>query len=489
VNILLITLDQFRADCLSAAGHPLVRTPALDHLAEQGVRFARHYSNAAPCGPGRACLYTGTYQMNNRVVANGTPLDARFDNVALAARRAGYKPCLFGYTDQSVDPRVTTGPDDPRLQSYEGVLPGFEPGLVSRPGHPTEWLEFLREQGHVVSDDWREAATTEPDRPAEHSITAWLTDRFLNWLPQQQEPWFAHLSHIRPHEPFAAAGDYAQAYDPGDCAPPIKPASDCHPFHQRLLQVEGLAAPQDGAAMAEIQAQYFGMISEVDAQLARVWEALKASGQWEDTFIVVTSDHGENLGDHGLIQKCAWFEASYHILSILRDPRAAQAHGSVVTRFTEAVDIFPTLAEAMGIEVPLQCDGLPLTPFLNGSEPPHWRVAAHWEWDWRYTHIPFGPHAWPWDRRLEDKTMMVHRDDTIGYVQFGSGEAIAFDLSVDPTWRTPVTEPARLLRAAQALLSWRACHADRTMTGMLIEAGGIGRWPPMPENWGNTDAQ
>lgn len=129
MNILLITLDQFRADCLSAASHPLVRTPALDHLADHGVRFARHYSNAAPCGPGRACLYTGTYQMNNRVVANGTPLDARFDNIALAARRAGYKPCLFGYTDQSVDPRVTTGPEDPRLASYEGVLPGFEPGL------------------------------------------------------------------------------------------------------------------------------------------------------------------------------------------------------------------------------------------------------------------------------------------------------------------------------------------------------------------------
>eukprot|EP01035_Chromulina_nebulosa_P054249 gene54249-74284_t len=143
----------------------------------------------------------------------------------------------------------------------------------------------------------------------------------------------------------------------------------------------------------------------------------------------------------------------------------------------------------MGIEVPLQCDGLPLTPFLNGTEPQSWRVAAHWEWDWRYTHIPFGPHIWPWDRRLEDKTMMIHRDDTIGYVQFGSGEAIAFDLSLDPTWRTPVTEPARLLRAAQALLSWRACHADRTMTGMLIEAGGIGRWPPMPENWGSTNAQ
>ena len=88
-NILLITLDQFRGDCLSAAGHPLVQTPNLDALAANGVRFTRHYSQASPCAPGRASLYTGMYQMNHRVVANGTPLDERFDNIALAARRAG----------------------------------------------------------------------------------------------------------------------------------------------------------------------------------------------------------------------------------------------------------------------------------------------------------------------------------------------------------------------------------------------------------------
>ena len=110
VNVLLITLDQFRGDCLSAAGHPLVRTPNLDRLAASGVRLARHYSQAAPCAPGRASLYTGTYQMNHRVVANGTPLDARFDNIALMARRAGYQPALFGYTDQAVDPRWRTAP-------------------------------------------------------------------------------------------------------------------------------------------------------------------------------------------------------------------------------------------------------------------------------------------------------------------------------------------------------------------------------------------
>ena len=125
-NVLFITLDQWRGDCLSALGHPVLETPTLDALAGRGVLFANHWANAAPCGPSRACLYTGTYQHRNRSILNGTPLDARFTNVALLAREAGYDPVLFGYTDSSVDPR-TVPSGDPRLFSYEGVLPGFAP--------------------------------------------------------------------------------------------------------------------------------------------------------------------------------------------------------------------------------------------------------------------------------------------------------------------------------------------------------------------------
>jgi len=84
--------------------------------------------------------------------------------------------------------------------------------------------------------------------------------------------------------------------------------------------------------------------------------------------------------------------------------------------------------------------------------------------------------------------MTVYRDATIGYVQFGNGTAVAFDLAADPSWRTQTSDPTRLLAAAQAMLGWRACHAERTLTGMLVEAGGIGRWPPMPAGWGAKDA-
>lgn len=479
MNILLITLDQFRGDCFAAAGHPFVQTPNLDRLAREGVRLSRHYSQAAPCGPGRACLYTGLYQMNNRVIGNGTPLDSRFDNVALAGRRAGYAPALFGYTDQAVDPRLTDGPDDPRLDNYEGVLPGFEEGCYMAAHDAHVWISWLRAQGYEVPDDYPGALKTEPSRPAEVSVTAFLTDKLIDWIGCQEGPWFAHLSHLRPHPPYTAAGSYASMYDPADMPPPIAPAppEQRHPLHERLLTVRGAVAPKDEARMRNVQANYFGMISEVDAQLGRLWAAIEATGAWDDTFIIVTADHGEQMGDHGLMQKAGYFDQSYYILGLIRDPRHPAAHGSVVERFTENVDIFPTLCEAMGAPVPAQCDGLPLTPWLRGESPPFWREAAHWEFDWSPALIPLGPHAWPWDRRLEDKGLAVLREEGAAYVHFGDGSWLAFDLAADPTWRTPLTDSAKILAMAQSLLTWRAQHLDRTMTGTLIDKGVVGRAP------------
>ena len=200
-----------------------MRTPHLDALAAEGVRLSRHHSQAAPCGPGRAALYTGTYQMNNRVVWNGTPLDRHLDNVALAARRAGYAPALFGYTDQSIDPRDATGPDDPRLSDYEGVLPGFD-AVLDLTGEHMPWRRWLSELGHPDAEVGSSAAAalrSEPSRPAEHSLSAFMTGRVIEWIERQDAPWFAHLSYLRPHPPYAAAGRWAHAYDPADVDLPI----------------------------------------------------------------------------------------------------------------------------------------------------------------------------------------------------------------------------------------------------------------------------
>jgi arylsulfatase A-like enzyme len=476
LNLLLVTLDQFRGDCLSAAGHRVVRTPNLDRLAATGVRFARHYSQAAPCAPGRACLYTGTYQMNNRVVANGTPLDDRLDNLARAARRAGFDPTLFGYSDQGVDPRLVRSPGDPRLSSYEGVLPGFKVGL-DLTGEHTIWTEWLRDLGHDAPEGVHGALQTEPDRPEEVGVSAFLTNCYLDWLERQDRPWFAHLSYLRPHPPYAAAGRWARAFHPDDVDLPIKPAPHRHRLHEAALRLTQTAAPTNEAALRQMRAQYYGMIGDVDAQVGRVLDALERLGQWEDTFVLVTSDHGEQLGDHGLMSKLGYFEESYKVPGIVRAPGLAGAHGSVVEAFTENIDFFPTICEALGAEIPAQCDGLPLTSFLEGRPPPWWRAAAAWEFDWRYLGLPGGAFDWPWDRHLERDNLAVRRFEDGAYVQFADGSWRCYDLGADPSWRTEVEDPSRILGYAQSMLAWRAEHADRQVTNFLLEDGGIGRWP------------
>lgn len=476
--MLFITLDQFRADCMSCAGHPIVHTPGLDELAANGVRLARHYSQAAPCAPGRAALYTGTYQMNNRVVANGTPLDAGFDNVALAARRVGYRPSLFGYSDQGVDPRTVPN-DDPRLSEWEGCLPGFDWVLNLDERHQP-WMDWLRDRHGYGGTDPIEALATERRRPAEQSVSTFTTDAFFRWLGEQptDQPWFAHLSYLRPHPPFSAAGQFGTMYDPDACPRPIAIPDTRHPLHDLFLTTADAAAPTDPAKVQRIRAQYFGMVSEVDAQLARLWSELRGRQMWHNTVIVVTSDHGEYIGDFGLLNKLGWFESSYHVLGIVRDPRHTDGHGRVITEFTENVDIFPTICDAIDAPVPLQCDGFPLTPFLhNEPTPRHWRTAAHYEWDWRDVMIPLGTYSWPWDRRLERNHLAVRRDADTAYVQFGDGSWLCYDLAADPTWHTTTTDPAVVLPVAQEMLVWRSRHTNRTLSGMLLRDGGIGRWP------------
>lgn len=475
-NVLLITLDQFRGDCLSSAGHPVVKTPNLDALAAAGVRFARHYSQSSPCGPGRASLYTGMYQMNHRVVANGTPLDDRFDNVARIARRAGYEPALFGYTDQSIDPRVTTGANDPRLATYEGVLPGFD-CILDLTGSHDPWRKFLAERGFDAEGSIIDLLASEHLRPADASVSSFLTSTLIDWIGDRSEPWFAHASYLRPHPPYSAAGEFSTMYAPDEVGVPIAPGEVRHPYHDILLAYDSTKAPTDADELARMRAQYFGMISEVDSQLGRLWRALRTTGQWDNTMIIVVADHGEMLGDHGLREKVGYWEESQHIVGIVRDPRHSGSHGRVVREFTENVDIVPTVCDAIGVPVPAQCDGLPLTSFLEGTDPPWWRTAAHWEFDWRSVLIPSAGEGWPWSRRLEQMNLAVRRDDDTAYVQFGDGSWLCFDLAADSTWRTAVTDTHVVADKLRAMLLWRMEHANRDHTGFLVDAGGKGRWP------------
>ncbi len=476
MNVLFITLDQFRGDSYGAAGHPLVRTPNLDRVAREGVRLERHYSQAAPCAPGRAALYTGTYQMNNRVVANGTPLRAGLANLASVARVAGYDPTLFGYTDQGLDPNQREGFDDPRLDNYDGVLPGMSVGLYL-PESQAGWIQYLRQKGYEVESGWAPALRGEPERAVEDSLSGFLTTRYLEWLRDQESGWFAHLSYLRPHPPYAAAGEFSTMYDPADVTLPIAVTEESrrHPLHEIALGVPASAAPTNEDDLRRLRAQYYGMISEVDFQLGRVFGALDERGEWHDTLIVITSDHGEQLGDHGLIEKLGFFPQSYHVLGLWRDPRRKDLSRSV-SQFSENVDLLPTLCDALGVDTPAQCDGHSLAPLFAGTHVP-WRDHAHYEWDYRTYWINDKTSRDTVDWNLSRQNLAVSVGEETAYVQFGDGTYRCFDLLADPTWRTECDDLDRVLAGAQEQLVWRQEHLEREFTDMLLRTNRPGRWP------------
>lgn len=495
-NVLFITVDQWRGDSLSALGHPLVETPALDRLAASGVLFANHWANAAPCGPSRACIYTGTYLHHNRSIHNGTPLDARFTNVALQARAAGLRPVLFGYTDTTPDPR-TLPPDDPALFSYEGVLPGFEPVVVDRweEGSPA-WGRWLAAQGVDVpanphhlyrarpgfpgADD--HASTWAPARfDAGQSQTVFLLGHLLRWLEDHGDrPFFAHASFIRPHPPYRNPPGYHDLYDADDVGPfraaPTREAEAAlHPFNALVLGHGGVAAPDDEGERRQLRATYHGAQREVDDRLGELFAWLQSSGLWDDTLIVVTSDHGEMGGDHWLTEKLGYWDESYHVPLIVRDPRpeADGGRGSVVRSFTESVDVLPTICEWLGLDVPGQVDGWPLTPFLGGGDTPaHWRDEAHLEWSFsdpvhRLAETVLGVPS-------SHCQLAVARGAREKYVQFATDDELfpplLFDLDDDPWQLAELTgsAPDRAADAARRLLRWRLRTDDRELASQLV---------------------
>jgi arylsulfatase A-like enzyme len=490
---LYLTVDQWRGDCLSAAGHPVVQTPALDRLAARGVRFANHWSVTAPCGPSRASLHTGQYLMNHRAVNNGTPLDDRLDNVARVARRHGYDPTLFGYTDTSVDPRLVDDPADPRLFDYEGVLPGFTPATVLTWRNMGPWLAWLEAKGHTIPATWEElfapiadypgaddhAPSWAPSRfPAEHTETAFLTERFLAWHERRSDagPWFAHLSYIRPHPPYRAPEGYHDRYDP-EAGDPFRRRADraaelaMHPIHAAGAHLAG--CPVDEREARQLRATYWGNMAEVDDQLDRLFTTLDERGELDDTLVVLTADHGDQMGDHWLVEKLGWWDESYHVPMIVVDPRpeADATRGTVVDHVTESVDVLPTLCEWMGAEVPLQVDGRALQPFLHGAgAPDDWRTEAHWQWDFRdpLHHLPEDLLG----ATMEQCTIDVVRAADHKYVHLGTGDCLYFDLTEDPDQLVDRSDdPACLPAIADArarLLSWRMRHDERTLTGHLV---------------------
>jgi arylsulfatase A-like enzyme len=493
LNVLFITADQWRGDCLSAVGHPVVRTPNLDRLAAEGVLFTRHFANAAPCGPSRACLHTGLYLQNHRSGTNGTPLDARHANWALEALKVGYDPVLFGYTDTSRDPRGEPE-GSPWLRTYEGPLPGVR-AICHMAGPPKPWTDWLAANGYQTPPDpgraygWRapgpdwEDGAAEPRPlafPAEVDDVAFLTGRLIDYLKAARGPFVAHLSLLRPHPPFVAPRPYNALYDPAAVPGFNRAASPDeegrqHPFLAWWIAQPGFRPPADERRLRRLKAVYYGLMTRVDAEIGRLMAFLDESGLAASTLVIFTTDHGEEIGDHWLIGKGGYFDGSYHIPLVIRDPAPGAARERRVEAFTESVDVMPTMLEAIGAEIPPECDGLSLGPFLRGEAPPRgWRTEAHWEYDFR---DPTDDSA---ERELgltmHQCALNVVRSQTRKYVHFTNLPPLFFDLALDPGERRNLADdPAHageVLEYAQKLLSWRMVHDEQRLTHVSLSSDG-----------------
>ncbi|MFM7069998.1 MAG: sulfatase-like hydrolase/transferase, partial [Actinomycetes bacterium] len=261
-----------------------------------------------------------------------------------------------------------------------------------------------------------------------------------------------------------------------------------HPFLIGALLV--VPSPTDDLDQRQLQATYYGMIAEVDAALGRFLDGLDALGQRDNTVVIVTADHGEQLGDHWLVEKLGFFDQSFRIPLIVRWPGMSGAPGRTVDAFTENVDIVPTLVELAGGSIPEFCDGASLRPFLDNDysgddAPPNWRDAVHTEFDFRdpvtgITSAVFG-------LRLDECAIAVLRDRHGKYVHFAGGlPPLFFDLESDPgELDNRADDPAHaatVLAYAQRLLSLRMAHTDpRLANHRATDDGPVHRAdPPRP---------
>jgi arylsulfatase A-like enzyme len=347
-NLLFIFTDQMHAFCMGCAGDPLVRTPTLDRLAEEGVLFSAAYSNCPVCTPFRANLFTGLYGSQTGVLNNGQPLPEGCPTLADRLEAGGVRTSyvgkwhLGGAGNQPIPPELRGGfTDFIGYQCYNGFYEG---------------VCFYDEDGREHRfDKHRTEATTE------------LALQRLERLVDQ--PFALFVSYQSPHYPEMPPPEYAALYAGAEVprrpnrqevdpytrtySPPSPQPPEEDPIHQRY-----------GNDLDEYIRLYDAMVTQIDDNVARLLAALERHGVAETTTVVFTSDHGDLQGSHGGKNKRSFFEESARIPLLVRTPGGLA--GAVCAAPVSAVDFYPTCLELAGLPVPGELPGQSLVPALTG---------------------------------------------------------------------------------------------------------------------------
>lgn len=391
-SILFIFCDQMRADCLSCAGHPEVRTPHLDALAADGIRFANTITQSPVCVPARMSLFTGRYVHQHGCCDNGSALWPESPNFVRAMREAGHQTAcrgklhLFWRHDTELlmcgpllerfgfsDGMETTGKcsqGNLRASAYTAHLQGK--GLLE-----SFWGDLIRR----VQNRRGLGVTFGPSILGEDDhMDGWIMDRGLDFLRQHRadpEPWLLWVGPEGPHDPFDPPAPWSTHYDPATLDPGLRrPTEDPHALEKAAGLQVGRAPDR---TIREMRAQYYGNISFIDHKVGQLVGELKQSGRYEHTWIVFASDHGEMLGDFHLAGKEVFHHQACRVPLIIKAPASLPRRPRGVTSqaLVELIDVGTTLREIAGGHLPGD-QGRSLLPILEGEADPHrHRPSAH----------------------------------------------------------------------------------------------------------------
>jgi arylsulfatase A-like enzyme len=384
-NVVLICADQWRGDCLSADGHPVVRTPHLDEVAGRGVRFSRAYSATPTCVPARAALHTGLSQTRHGRVGyeDGVPWTPYRTTMAGAFREAGFQTKCVGKMHVWPE-RARLGFDD--IELHDGYLHHSR----RRERDPRTYDDYLGwlagQEGVGAAEDYADhglncnSHVARPwDKAERLHPTNWATMRAVDFLYRRDPtaPFFLFLSYHRPHPPYDPPGwAFDQYLAAPEGSPPAGGWSDVYDEWRRDGVHDTLVGRTDPVTWHRARAGYYGHMAHIDQQVNRFLQSLQEFGLLDNTVVAFVSDHGEMLGDHGLWRKGFPYEGSARVPFLLAGPGVPR--GAVCEEVVELRDVMPTLLDAAGITVPEGIDGrsaLPaardrtgaLRPWLHGE--------------------------------------------------------------------------------------------------------------------------
>ncbi|MDC0311679.1 sulfatase-like hydrolase/transferase [bacterium] len=382
-NIIWFCTDQQRFDTIGALGNPHVSTPTIDGLVRGGTAFTHTYCQSPICTPSRASFMSGMYPAKVRNTRNGNatfPEDVPVISQLIAD--AGYDCAQIGKFHLSSSGKRT----EPRLPQGDGfrVWNFSHAPRDNWPEGEHDYADWVREKGGDLN-----AMRETPERvPAEFHQTTWAVDRSIQFIADAEkvrdddQPWMVNVNIYDPHPPFIPPKEYADQFDAESMPGPSFVESDL----ETQAGLDGAdfqtkSQSPDQIEAKDAQAKYYAMIKLIDDQLARLLDFLKESGQAEDTVIIFTSDHGETLGDHGLLYKgCRFYEGLVRVPLIFHWPGHFKENVQSPA-LVELLDMSASLLEIAGVKIPEHHQGKSLLPILLGEiEPDHHRDFVRCEY-------------------------------------------------------------------------------------------------------------